>query len=418
MLRAALSVIALFVLLGCTVTPTSNRSLMELEQDLREQRFNRLIVTVRDPRFNRHTDRLRTDRPVTFLVTANDLRQQFFGDEKNPGEKLGLKLIDSYYVKQLDTYTLVYESDDVDVLARAAMELRKDRQIDSVIPVNTYQTRTSDPLGNLLPGIRPSTLDAMHRQATGVDVDIAIIDTGVDILHEDIAHEQFTLFDMVGADHPPESHGTAIAGIIAAVPDNGIGIRGIAPDASILMLRACWQGDEQQSAVCTTDTIAKALALALKAGVDIVNLSLTGPMDPLLEQLVRALIDEGTIVVAAHADTPDHGPFPGAIPGVLAASARTDQQDNVQTVFIPGSNVMTLLPGNRYGPRNGTSISAAQLSGLAALFLQRHPGMTAQVLREKLRAVYLEDGNDTLLVRALASALEDTHAFAGEPLRQ
>src|SRR5690606_25958941 len=104
------------------------------------------------------------------------------------------------------------------------------------------------------------------------------------------------------AGHPfdrAEVHGTAVAGIIASAV-NRLGIVGVAPDAGIAALRACWAlGKDSVAAKCSTFSIARALQTALDVGADVVNLSLTGPADPLLERMLDEVIARGVIVIAA-----------------------------------------------------------------------------------------------------------------------
>ena len=109
-----------------------------------------------------------------------------------------------------------------------------------------------------------------------------------------------------------------MAGIIAAVANNHVGIVGIAPLARLEVFEACWQLDPtSDAAACNTFTLAQALAGALAAGTPLVNLSLAGPADPLLSALVTSGMRRGVIFVAAAA--PRSG-FPGSIPGVIRAA--------------------------------------------------------------------------------------------------
>ena len=84
-----------------------------------------------------------------------------------------------------------------------------------------------------------------------------------------------------------ELHGTAVAGIIGARADNGVGIVGVAPEAQLMALRACWQVPaDANAAVCSSFTLAKALQFAIDNNARVINLSLGGPRDRLLERLV------------------------------------------------------------------------------------------------------------------------------------
>ena len=413
-LLAFLLPVLLFATAACTGVPSTEASLAEYRKNLREQRFNRLIVTVLDQRSQDFEEAWRTHRPIAFLVTAEDLRRQFIEDGRRIGHRHGLTLVDSYPVKSLGLYTLVYEADDQQTLQEAAAALDADERVESVTPVSAYRTRTrpperfGDPLGTDSGGIEPATLQRLHAIANGQGIRIAVIDTGFDRDHEDLVERDITQVDFVNDGHDlAEEHGTAIAGLIAAVPDNGIGIRGIAPEASTTVFRACWQEAGDDAALCTSDTIAKSLAAALEMRPDVVNLSLTGPMNSLLSRLVEALVREGVIVIAAsNPDAGDH--FPASVPGVLPVSARADLEP-ADGLFMPGTGVITLLPGNRYASRDGASVSAAQVSGLAALFRQRNPSLGTAELRAMLQAASLPSRDAAALVNALelAGTLDD-----------
>jgi len=132
-------------------------------------------------------------------------------------------------------------------------------------------------------------------------VRIALIDTGVDTRHPDLRGRIARVKSFV--DSKPRSsrsfrHGTAMAGLIAAVANNRVGIVGIAPLAQVEVFEACWQlKPDTDEAACNTFTLAQALVAALDAGVALVNLSIGGPADPLLSALVEAGLKRGVIFI-------------------------------------------------------------------------------------------------------------------------
>ncbi len=82
----------------------------------------------------------------------------------------------------------------------------------------------------------------MHKIATGRGIRVAVIDSGIQANHPDLAGQVIVNRNFVaGQAEVAEDHGTGVAGIIAAKADNGVGIAGVAPDARLLGLRACWQ---------------------------------------------------------------------------------------------------------------------------------------------------------------------------------
>jgi len=243
-----------------------------------------------------------------------------------------------------------------------------------------------DPLYPLQPTARLWHLDELHRVATGKNVRVAAIDSGAELDHPDlrgrIAIER-NFVDARGA--VAELHGTAVAGIIAARAGNGVGIVGVAPEAQLMALRACWQSPADANAtLCSTFTLAKALQFAIDNKARVINLSLGGPRDRLIERLVAAAVARGIVVVVAADPRIGDGGFPASLAGVLAV-ADEDMQDLPATVYLaPGRDIPATLPGQRWGLVGGSSYAAAQISGLVALLIDVAPEQNLQQIRETL----------------------------------
>jgi subtilisin family serine protease len=176
-----------------------------------------------------------------------------------------------------------------------------------------------------------------------------------------------------------------VAGIIAAKAGNGAGIAGIAPDARLLGLRACWE-TRGQAAHCNTFTLGKALHFALMNDARIINLSLSGPSDRLLATLLDAAAARGIAVVGAFDPQRADGGFPASYPGVIAVATEDDPRALPgYALRAPGTDIPTSLPGARWGMVSGASFAAAHVSGLSALLLALRPSTTPAVLRRALR---------------------------------
>jgi subtilisin family serine protease len=232
--------------------------------------------------------------------------------------------------------------------------------------------------------LRELAVVSAQRRTRGAGVTIAVIDTGVDYEHPDLkgrvsARRNFVDGDEAAFQH--DTHGTEVSGVIAAVADNGIGIVGIAPEARIMALKACWQAPGGGSAVCNSFTLAQALEEAIVKHADIVNMSLAGPVDPLLARLVERGAMQGTIFVGASRAAASGPSFPADLEDVLAVDAAEDSSGNPRHLLAPGHDVLTLVPGGHYDFASGSSLAAAEVSGIVALMLADRPHLTTSELR-------------------------------------
>lgn len=254
--------------------------------------------------------------------------------------------------------------------------------------VSEYRTLArNDPYYPLQTSARALELSDMHGLTTGRGVRVAVIDSGVDETHPDLAGQMAPAQDFIGDGNRAEMHGTAVAGIIGARGGNGIGTVGIAPDAKLLPLRACRQRrPDAQEASCDTFALAKAFQRAFTAEARVVNLSLTGPPDRLLGALIDRFSARGGVVVAAADRAAPEGGFPASHPQVLAVAGNHFPGASQRLLKAPGEEVLTTLPGARWAYVSGDSFAAAHVSGVAALLLARAPSLDADRLAAALAA--------------------------------
>jgi hypothetical protein len=258
--------------------------------------------------------------------------------------------------------------------AEAAAQLASDPAVAWSEPMHVYRAQAqapNDPLFAAQPAAREWRLAELHEIATGRNVRVAIVDSGIDTRHPDLAG-QFQSRRNFAPDHPdaPELHGTGVAGIIAAVPDNRKGIAGVAPAARLMALRACWQ-QGPSATLCNTLSLAEALHFAIEHDAQVINLSLSGPPDLLLSRLIDAALARGIVVVSAVDPSLAGGGFPASHRGVVAVTDAAIPGRGA--VSAPGRDVPTTQPGGRWGLVSGSSYSAAHVSGLAALVRERNP---------------------------------------------
>ena len=210
--------------------------------------------------------------------------------------------------------------------------LAGDRRVRIVEPVQTFSTQSTsdqgivydDPYVGLQRGFQRLNVPEAHAWSRGEGVRIAIVDTGADTGHPDLKGVVVQVGNFV--DHNDrqfkrDRHGTELAGIIAAVANNHQGIVGVAPGARLAVFKACWQlGEDADAARCNSFTLAQALTAALDARVQIVNLSLSGPTDPLLRELIGEGLRRGMVFVGAAPERGDARRNLLAIDGMIAVA--------------------------------------------------------------------------------------------------
>jgi subtilisin family serine protease len=297
----------------------------------------------------------------------------------------GLRVIDDWPMPAIGIDCFVMEDTGSGPVDRLLDTLAHDPRVAWAQAIQDYHALGSgDPLLPVQPAAQLWQLTTLHHASTGRGVTVAVIDSGVDASHPDLAGQIKLRRNFVDA-YPdgPEAHGTAVAGIIAAREGNGLGIAGIAPDAKVLALRACWE-TAGPPARCNSFTLGKAINFALMNDAGIINMSLGGPKDRLLQALLDAALARGiTLVGAADPAQPDGG-FPASHPGVIAVASDTQRAAPPGALRAPGTDVPASLPGARWGMVSGSSYAAAHVAGLAALILELRPGTAPPRLREDL----------------------------------
>jgi subtilisin family serine protease len=230
-------------------------------------------------------------------------------------------------------------------------------------------------------------LTEAHRLATGNRVLVAVIDSGVDATHPDLADAVVANLDAAN-DNAPHVHGTGMAGAIAAHRS----MLGTAPRVGLLTVRAF--SARPNSADGTTFNIIKGLDWAVERGARVVNMSFAGPSDPRLRDALARVARRGVVLVAAAGNAGPTSPplFPAADPNVIAVTA-TDMDDklfsganrgNYIAVAAPGVDILAPSVGGTYQFTTGTSVASAEVSGVAAMLIERNPSLTPADVRRIL----------------------------------
>jgi hypothetical protein len=335
----------------------------------------------------------------------------------------------------LNVHCAVFVAPDEATRDALLTRLRHDSRIESVQAMNNFVTSSrsaeyNDPYFSLQKGVEEIHVPGAHRWSQGKGVTVAVIDTGVDTSHPELAGRVKLTKNFVDNDAERfrmDRHGTAVAGVIAAVTNNHQGIVGVAPASQLFALKACWQERPDTPAVCNTLTLAEALAFAIEKRARVINLSLTGPQDPLLARLVGRALEQGILVLGAAATPNSDEGFPVSIAGVIAV-ADADSDDHATAgslhptanarpmrplLVAPGREVLTLAPGSSYDYVSGASISAAMVSGVVALLLERSDRLQVPEVRTLLERTGLANADQSRrLVDACNAVASVVHAQA------
>lgn len=281
---------------------------------------------------------------------------------------------------------------DTRSVADVVGQLASDARVQVAQPHYAYVASANPSVALPAPQYAPQKLklDEAHKMAQGKRVKVAVIDTAVDTSHPAFKGARIETFDALGGSKSdPELHGTAIAGILSA----RAGLEGVAPEASLLAVRAFTAG---KSGAPSSNTLAllKALDWAVMSGARVINMSFAGPQDPILAKAIDAADAQGIVLVAAAGNGgPQAKPaYPAALPAVIAVTATSDSDELYKdanrgayiAVAAPGVDIVAAAPKGAYDISSGTSLAAAHVSGIAALMLELNPKMTSADVREAI----------------------------------
>jgi subtilisin family serine protease len=309
-----------------------------------------------------------------------------------------LTRVSEWPIEQLQMHCVLFRIPPGTTREAMIERLKGDKRVLIVQPLNEFEsastvglpvssTDAADPYARLQSNVSALDVVEAHRLSRGAGIRVAIIDTGVDTSHPDLVGRTLLTRNYVDNDEAGfrnDRHGTQVAGLIAAASNNGIGIVGVAPDVKLMAFKACWQASATSAGRCNSFTIAQALADALAARAQVINLSLVGPSDALLEALIAKATGAGVIVVGAVSDDARFA-FPAKLNHVLAVAEAENSQGQADDVLrAPARDIVTLVPNGHYDFASGSSLATAQISGVVALLLARNQKLGIVRLREVL----------------------------------
>lgn len=224
---------------------------------------------------------------------------------------------------------------------------------------------------------------------------VAILDTGMDLDHPELADNYIWGYDFVNNDAIPEDdngHGTHCAGTIAGI-DNEIGVVGVAPNVGLYIIKVLDKRGSGSYAGITAGIYAAVRGPDDVAGTsddaDVISMSLSGPSsDPDMEAAINYALNYDVVVVAATGNDGEDAPrYPAAYPGVIAVGA-TDINDAIasfsnrgETILAPGVSVFSTYLNAGYATMSGTSMATPHVAGVVALAWAAHSSYSGTQIR-------------------------------------
>lgn len=327
--------------------------------------------------------------------------------EDEVAESFNLELVDRWSLEFLGTRLVLFRIPDGRAVEAVVALLQADARIGDPQP-NYHYANQSGPSPShehgaaleLQYALAKLDIGRAHTITKGDDVMVAVIDSEIDGTHPDLSEALEEKFNAAAeTSEENNDHGTAIAGIISA---RGM-TTGVAPNAKLLGVNALVPVDGGGKAA-TTATLLRGLNWAVGKQADIINLSLAGPRDDMVESGILTAADDGVIVVAAAGNEgPDAPPvYPAAYADVIAVTA-TDVNDRLYTganhgsfidIAAPGVDVLTPSLGHSHLLQTGTSFAAAHVTGIIALILERNPALGLEDIRRILSTAAVDIGPD------------------------
>lgn len=259
---------------------------------------------------------------------------------------------------------------------------------------------------------------------------IAVLDTGVDPGHPDLAGHLLPGYNLFNTALPPtdgDGHGTAVTGIIAAGTGNGIGIAGVAWNAKVRPVKVL---DDNGNG--SDGKLIMGINWAVKNGARVINMSLgSGQSNAILHDVIKNAVAAGVVIVAAAGNdgTSEFDQYPAAYPEVLSVGATN--RNGVLTSFsstgatldlvAPGFDIISTAPRSQtpagsapyFIGLSGTSFASPIVAGAAALMRNRWPSLTPAQVMARLKATARDAGPRGIDPYYGAGVLDAYHAVGG-----
>ena len=358
--------------------------------------------------------RLATDNPALpkqmlarqVLVTLPDaLKPEWQAIKAELASRHKISETGEFPLASIGVNCLVYKVPDSLPMDQIVAQLRADQRVGLVQENQVFQgiqSGESDAFATISYAAKLTQVDKAHQLTTGKGIKIAIVDTGAEKDHPDLKGQIQASANFVEGGElsfSRDKHGTAVAGVIAARANDGIGIYGIAPEAEIGVYKACWyQNPADAKAQCSSWSLAKALDAAISDGVRVINLSLAGPKDELMTKLLSTAHERGINIVAAALERENQPGFPASLPKTIPVISTGPDGKPAPTAWLsrypdtvaaPGQDILTTVPKEGYDFVSGSSLATGHVSGIIALLLE----LNSQLTPDQIKALLRDDGN-------------------------
>lgn len=320
--------------------------------------------------------------------------------DKAEAEKIITRSMDESEKKLYRTYEIeIPEGTNAEKLIKELNELPGVNYVQSNL-MNDLYVIPDDPYLKAMYALHKIECTKAWDYSSGEEIIVAVIDTGVDYNHPDLKNNMWK--DSNGKhgfnfseenDNPADyhSHGTHVAGTIAASGNNSMGIIGVAYKAKIMAIKIF---PNAYDTVC-----AKAIKYAVDNGARVINNSwgptMRHPSNPILEEAIDYAVSKGVAVIFAAGNNADDVSYysPANYSKVVSVAA-TDENDNIADFSNFGANILVSAPGkeilslnfntSNYCSKSGTSMAAPHVTGLAALIISQNKGISITELKEKI----------------------------------
>ncbi len=303
-------------------------------------------------------------------------------------------------IKQLDDTN---KSVEVKISSNTTMEdaiesFKENKSVKYVQPNYKYSLKNNGVYNDPSYGYHMDLIKAKEAwslvESKGNITKVSVIDTGVDIKHEDLQKNLVSNSSYIrtlggkriSTIYDSGEHGTHVTGIIGATYGNGIGISGVASGTNNNLVKIMVVGTSSDGYNLYTSDVIEAINYSKENGAKVINMSFGGEgRDRAMEAAIKDAYDSGIVLVAASGnDSVNTYSSPSDFKEVISVNASNvynkamywSDYGTYKDITAPGYNIMSTLPGDIYNVSSGTSMASPVVSAVVALMLDANPNLT------------------------------------------